>query len=67
MYLAACLPIAIVGLLSAIYQGKTSVSSIALVAKKPDQFGKAMLFPAMVETYAILALLISILSVTNIG
>ena len=39
---------------------------LPIVAKKPDQFGKAMLFPAMVETYAILALLISILSVTAI-
>ena len=67
MYLFACLPIAIVGLVSAFHQGKTSVASIGIVAKKPDQFGKAMLFPAMVETYAILALLISILTVTNIG
>ncbi|MGX8728043.1 MAG: V-type ATP synthase subunit K [Lachnospiraceae bacterium] len=66
MYLFACLPIAIVGLVSAFHQGKTSVASIGIVAKKPDQFGKAMLFPAMVETYAILALLISILSITNI-
>ena len=65
-FFAACMPIAIVGLVSAIHQGKTSVASIGVVAKKPDQFGKAMLFPAMVETYAILALLISILSVTNI-
>ncbi len=65
-FLGACLPIAIVGLISAIHQGKTSVASIGIVAKKPEQFGKAMLFPAMVETYAILALLISILSVTNI-
>ena len=65
-YFAACMPIAIVGLFSAIYQAKTSVASIGIVAKKPDQFGKAMLFPAMVETYAILALLISILAVTNI-
>ena len=64
--LAACLPIAIVGLVSAYHQGRTSVASIGIVAKKPDQFGKAMLFPAMVETYAILALLISILSVSNI-
>ena len=31
-----------------------------------DAFLIAMLFPAMVETYAILALLISILAVTNI-
>ncbi|MBR6402377.1 MAG: V-type ATP synthase subunit K [Eubacterium sp.] len=65
-FFTACLPIAIVGFISAIHQGKTSVASIALVAKKPDQFGKAMLFPAMVETYAILALLISILAVTNV-
>ena len=62
----ACLPIAIAGLLSAIHQGKTSVASIGIVAKKPEQFGKAMLFPAMVETYAILALLISILAVSGI-
>ena len=67
MYLFACLPIAIVGLISAYHQGRTSVSCIGLVAKKPDQFGKAMLFPAMVETYAILALLVSILAITNIG
>jgi len=67
MYLFACLPIAIVGLISAYHQGRTSVACIGLVAKKPDQFGKAMLFPAMVETYAILALLVSILAVTNIG
>lgn len=64
MYFVACLPIAVVGLISAIHQGKTSVASIGVVIKKPDQFGKAMLFPAMVETYAILALLISILAVS---
>ena len=67
MYLAACLPIAIVGLISAYHQGMTSVASIGIIAKDPDQFGRAMLFPAMVDTYAILALLISILSGTNIG
>lgn len=66
LILAACLPIALVGLVSAIYQGRTAVSAIGLVAKKPDQFGKAMLFPAMVETYAILALLISFLSLSAI-
>lgn len=65
-YFVACLPIAIVGLFSAIHQGQTSVASIGLVTKKPDQFGKAMLLPAMVETYAILALLISILAIFNL-
>lgn len=67
LYLAACLPMAIVGYFSAVAQAKASVSAIGLVAKKPDQFGKAMIFPAMVETYAILALLISILAITGIG
>ena len=66
LILAACLPIAVVGLISGKAQGQTAAASIGIVAKKPDQFGKAMLFPAMVETYAILALLISILSVTAI-
>ena len=66
LYFAACMPIAIVGLISAYHQGRTSVASIGVVAKKPEQFGKAMLLPAMVETYAILALLISILAVVNI-
>ena len=62
---AACLPIGIVGLVSAIHQGRTSVAAIG-IAKKPEQFGKAMLLPAMVETYAILALLVSILAIFSI-
>ena len=66
IYLAACLPIAVVGLISAVYQGKTAVASIGIVAKKPDQFVKSLIFPAMVETYAILALLISVLAVSNL-
>ena len=65
LYLFSCLPIAIVGLYSAIAQGKTSASAIGLVAKRPEQFGKAMIFPIMVETYAILALLISILAISG--
>ena len=66
MYFAACLPMAIGGLVSAIAQGKCSVAAIGLVAKRPDQFGKSMIFPAMVETYAILALLVSILAIFGI-
>ena len=66
LILAACLPIGIVGLISGMAQGKTAAAAIGIVAKKPDHFGKAMIIPAMVETYAILALLVSILSVTSI-
>jgi len=67
MYLAAALPTAIVGPWSAIRQARASIASINLVSKRPDQFGKSMLFPAMVETYAIFALLLSILAVTGIN
>ncbi len=65
VFLCACLPIAIAGYFSAIGQGKASAAAIGVVAKKPDQFGKAMIFPVMVETYAILALLVSILAITG--
>lgn len=67
IYLCACLPIAIAGYFSAIAQGKAAAASIGVVAKKPDQFGKAMIFPIMVETYAILALLVSILAINGAG
>jgi len=67
LYLAACLPMAIVGYTSAIRQARASVASMGILAKRPEQFGKAMIFPAMVETYAILALLISILAVFGVS
>lgn len=67
LYFFACLPLALVGLWSAKRQARAAVASIGLVAKRPDQFGKAILFPAMVETYAVLALLISLLAIFNIG
>lgn len=67
LYFVSCMPMAIVGLWSALRQARASIASIALVSKRPDQAGKAIIFPAMVETYAILALLISILAVTGIG
>ncbi len=66
MYLGACLPIAIVGLFSGIAQGKAAAAGVGIVAKKPDHSGKGIIMAAMVETYAILALLISILLIYNI-
>ena len=65
LFLAA-IPIAFGGLLSAIAQGKVAVSGINLVAKKPEEQGKAMLMTVMVETYAVLALLISFLLVNGV-
>ena len=59
--LAATLPMTIVGFATAIFQGLTSVSAILAVAKSDSVGAKMMLFPAMVETYAILSLVISIM------
>lgn len=62
-YLMSALPIAVVGLISAIKQARVSVSGINLLAKRPDQVGKAIISAALVETYAIFALLISVMLV----
>jgi len=66
LFLCACLPIILVGYFSAIAQGRTSEASIAMIAKQPDELSKAIVLPAMVETYAILALLASVLSIFSI-
>lgn len=66
MYFCACLPMAIGGFVSALHQGNVAVSGVGIVAKKPEESGKAIIFAAMVETYAVLALLISILAIFGI-
>ncbi len=62
-YLIAALPIGIVGYFSAIRQGRVAASGISLLAKRPKEVGKAITSAALVETYAILALLVSLLMV----
>jgi V/A-type H+-transporting ATPase subunit K len=65
-FFGACMPAGIIGLISAIYQAKTAVSAIHMTAKQPDASVKGMTMTAMVETYAILALLASILLIQGI-
>ena len=59
--LLASLPLTVTGLLTPVLQGKTSASCIQAVAKKDTLSGKLILFPAMIETYAILSLVVSLL------
>ncbi|MDD2485523.1 MAG: V-type ATP synthase subunit K [bacterium] len=59
--LLACLPVALVGLFSAIAQGQAAAASIGLIARRPEELGKGIIYPAFVETYAVLALIASIL------
>lgn len=53
----------VVGLVSAIFQGKLAASAITMVGKKQELLGKGILMTIMVETYAILGLLISFLGI----
>ena len=65
-YFFATLPMAVVGLTSGIAQGLTAASAIHMTAKQPDASGKGITMTAMVETYAILALLTSILLIFSL-
>ena len=61
--LFASLPIAIVGLFSGIYQGKTAAAAILMTSKQPDSQTKGIQMTAVVETYAIFALVTTIIIV----
>ena len=60
-YFAACMPMALGGLLSAIAQGRVAAGSINILAKKPDDWSKGLILGGIVEFYAILSLLASML------
>ena len=66
-YFAACLPMALGGLLSAIAQGRVAAGSINILAKKPDDWSKGMELWITVEFYAILSLLASMLMIIYIS
>ena len=55
----ACMPVAWLCMISAIYQGMTGASAAGIVAA--DKQAPALIFPALVETYAVLSLIVTIL------
>lgn len=57
----ACMPLAITGLTSGISQGQVCGAACGLTAKRPEEMGKGMIFGVVVETYAVLGLLATIL------
>lgn len=63
--LVACIPMALGGLLSAIFQGRVAAASVNIVAKSPNDWSKGMILCITVEFYAILSLLISFLMLLN--
>ena len=65
-FFAACLPIMLGGWLSAIFQGRVAAASINIVAKHPEAATKGLIFCGIVEFYAILSLVATIMLATNI-
>lgn len=59
--LAAGLPVGIVGWTSGIWQGKTAAAGMQILAKNPDHSTKGIIYAAIVETYAILGFVGSII------
>ncbi len=63
----ACLPIAFVGWRSAIYQGKVAAAGISILAKNEAQTTKGIIYSVMVETYALLAFVISLILLNSVS
>lgn len=66
-YFFVALPVATVGYFSAKHQGNVSVSAMQILAKRPEDFMKGAILAAMVETYAILAFVISFILTLRVG
>lgn len=66
-YLIAGIPLGFAGLLSGMFQGKVSAAGVAMIARDESQVAKAMIFSAMVETWAIFGLIISFFLLMSIG
>ena len=65
-FFAACLPIMLGGWLSAVFQGRVAAASIGIVAKHPEASTKGIIFCGIVEFYAILSLVATIMISTNV-
>ena len=62
----ACLPLGITGLFSGIYQGKVAAAGAQIVAKNPNKLGSAIIYAALVETFAIFGFLITFVLLNNL-
>ena len=66
-YFAVFLPIAINGLISAYFQAKVATAGIMMTAKQPEASGKGITMSVLVETYAILSLIVSIMLIFSLA
>ena len=65
-FLFAGIPIGVVGIVSGLTQGRAAAAGMQLISKKDGALGNAIIYAVMVETYAILAFIISFLMYNGI-
>ncbi len=65
--IGAVIPMALSGLISAWFQGRSAVNCIYAVGKQESLSGKLIVYPGMIEFYAILGLIISIMLAGQVG
>jgi hypothetical protein len=65
-YVFVALPVGVVGYFSAKYQGNVATAGLQILAKRPEHVMKGVILAAMVETYAILAFVVSFMFLTNV-
>ena len=64
-FFAACMPVAIGCLIFGIMQGRMCATGLGMLAKRPNEISKSIILAIMVEFYAILALLATVLMLNH--
>ena len=67
MYFVACLAVAVGGFFSAVLQGRVCVAGVNIIAKKPTESAKAIVSASLVELYALISFIVSLLLVMNVN
>lgn len=64
--LACCLPIAVVGWPTAMAQAKVAAAGIGVLSRNESQMTKSIIYAVMVETYALLAFVTSLIMLNSV-
>ncbi len=63
----ACIPVGVLCIVTAIIQGRTAATAAGIVARRSEDSGKALILPALVETYSVLSLIVTILMLLGLS
>ncbi|MGE5598022.1 MAG: V-type ATP synthase subunit K [Bacteroidota bacterium] len=67
LFFLAGIPVGVIGWLSGIWQGRVAAAGVGIVAKRPEEASKGIVYAGMVETYAILSFVTSLFLLLNVN